>query len=122
MSVSEVADALDVSPTTILAIFAARHSSHSVGSNSKIKLRQLSDFLLELGDDFAFLGRQRRLRIDDTWFRIDLVFFHRRLRCLLIIDLLCGRPHKRSSVAQPVMWRSAKQAAIFTPFQYLNAT
>jgi hypothetical protein len=37
---------------------------------------------LELGDDFAFLGRQRRLRIDDTWFRIDLVFFHRRLRGL----------------------------------------
>jgi predicted nuclease of restriction endonuclease-like (RecB) superfamily len=35
----------------------------------------LTDFLLELGDDFAFLGRQRRLRIDDTWFRIDLVFF-----------------------------------------------
>lgn len=36
-------------------------------------------FLLELGDDFAFLGRQRRLRIDNTWFRTDLVFFRRRL-------------------------------------------
>jgi predicted nuclease of restriction endonuclease-like (RecB) superfamily len=47
----------------------------------------LTDFLLELGDDFAFLGRQRRLRIDDTWFRIDLVFFPRRLRALLIADL-----------------------------------
>jgi predicted nuclease of restriction endonuclease-like (RecB) superfamily len=45
-------------------------------------IQHLTDFLLELGDDFAFLGRQRRLRIDDTWFRIDLVFFHRRLRCL----------------------------------------
>jgi len=45
---------------------------------------------LELGDDFAFLGRQRRLRLDDTWFRIDLVFFHRRLRCLVIIDLKVG--------------------------------
>ncbi len=51
----------------------------------------LTDFLLELGDDFAFLGRQRRLRIDDSWFRIDLVFFHRRLRCLVIIDLKAGR-------------------------------
>jgi predicted nuclease of restriction endonuclease-like (RecB) superfamily len=50
-------------------------------------IRSLADFLLELGDDFAFLGRQRRLRIDDTWFRIDLVFFHRRLRCMIIIDL-----------------------------------
>lgn len=54
-------------------------------------LERLTDFLLELGDDFAFIGRQRRLRIDDTWFRVDLVFFHRRLRCLVIIDLKVGR-------------------------------
>ncbi|MEI7297395.1 PDDEXK nuclease domain-containing protein [Paraburkholderia tropica] len=54
-------------------------------------IQHLADFLLELGDDFAFLGRQRRLRIDDTWFRVDLVFFHRRLRCLVIIDLKVGR-------------------------------
>lgn len=54
-------------------------------------IQHLADFLLELGDDFAFLGRQRRLRLDDTWFRIDLVFFHRRLRCLVIIDLKVGR-------------------------------
>ena len=44
-------------------------------------IQHLADFLLELGDDFAFLGRQRRLRLDDNWFRIDLIFFHRRLRC-----------------------------------------
>jgi predicted nuclease of restriction endonuclease-like (RecB) superfamily len=50
-------------------------------------IQHLTDFLLELGDDFAFVGRQRRLRIDDNWFRIDLVFFHRRLRCLLLADL-----------------------------------
>jgi predicted nuclease of restriction endonuclease-like (RecB) superfamily len=54
-------------------------------------IQHLADFLLELGDDFAFVGRQRRLRIDDTWFRVDLVFFHRRLRCLVIIDLKVGR-------------------------------
>ena len=50
-------------------------------------IRHLQTFLLELGDDFTFVGRQRRLRIDDEWFRIDLVFFHRRLRCLVLIDL-----------------------------------
>ncbi len=54
-------------------------------------IQHLTDFLLELGDDFAFLGRQRRLRIDDNWFRVDLVFFHRRLRCLLIADLKVGK-------------------------------
>jgi len=54
-------------------------------------IQHLADFLLELGDDFAFLGRQRRLRIGDSWFRIDLIFFHRRLRCLVIIDLKVGK-------------------------------
>jgi predicted nuclease of restriction endonuclease-like (RecB) superfamily len=54
-------------------------------------IRRLADFLLELGDDFTFIGRQRRLRIDDNWFRVDLVFFHRQLRCLVIIDLKAGR-------------------------------
>src|SRR5713226_9013310 len=54
-------------------------------------IQRLTDFLLELGDDFAFLGRQRRLRIDDTWFRIDLVFFHRRLRGLVIADIKVGK-------------------------------
>ena len=54
-------------------------------------IHRLQDFLLELGDDFAFVGRQKRLRLDDTWFRVDLVFFHRRLRCLVIIDLKVGK-------------------------------
>ncbi|MDR0672943.1 MAG: PDDEXK nuclease domain-containing protein [Zoogloeaceae bacterium] len=50
-------------------------------------IHRLEDFLLELGGDFTFVGRQRRLRLDDAWFRVDLLFFHRRLRCLVIIDL-----------------------------------
>ena len=50
-------------------------------------IHRLEDFLMELGPDFAFVGRQRRLRIDQTWYRVDLLFFHRRLRCLVIIDL-----------------------------------
>jgi predicted nuclease of restriction endonuclease-like (RecB) superfamily len=54
-------------------------------------IQHLADFLLELGDDFAFVGRQRRLRLDDAWFRIDLLFFHRRLKCLVVIDLKVGR-------------------------------
>lgn len=54
-------------------------------------IRHLETFLLELGSDFAFVGRQRRLRIDDEWYRVDLIFFHRRLRCLLIIDLKLGK-------------------------------
>ncbi|WP_408474994.1 PDDEXK nuclease domain-containing protein [Paraburkholderia strydomiana] len=47
-------------------------------------IQHLADFLLEVGDDFAFAGRQRRSRIDDTWFRVDLVSFHRRLKWPII--------------------------------------
>jgi predicted nuclease of restriction endonuclease-like (RecB) superfamily len=52
---------------------------------------KLETFLLELGNDFTFIGRQRRLRVGDTWYRIDLLLFHRRLRCLVIIDLKTGK-------------------------------
>jgi len=54
-------------------------------------LRHLEKFLLELGGDFAFVGRQRRLRIGDQWYRVDLLFFHRTLRALVVIDLKVGR-------------------------------
>lgn len=51
----------------------------------------LQQFLLELGGDFTFVARQRRLRVGDEWYRIDLLFFHRRLRCLVVIDLKVGK-------------------------------
>jgi predicted nuclease of restriction endonuclease-like (RecB) superfamily len=54
-------------------------------------VHHLEHFLLELGNDFAFVARQRRLRIDDEWYRVDLLLFHRRLRCLVVIDLKLGR-------------------------------
>ncbi len=53
-------------------------------------IKHLEAFLLELGGDFTFVGRQRRLRIGNKWYRIDLLFFHRRLRCLVVIDLKLG--------------------------------
>ena len=54
-------------------------------------IRHLGVFLLELGSDFCFIGRQKRLRIGDEWYRVDLLFFHRRLRCLVVIDLKIGK-------------------------------
>ena len=53
-------------------------------------IRHLETFLLELGDDFCFMGRQRRLRVGGQWYRVDLLFFHRSLRCLVVIDLKIG--------------------------------
>lgn len=54
-------------------------------------IMKLENFLLELGGDFTFVGRQRRLRVGGEWYRVDLLFFHRRLRCLIIIDLKLGK-------------------------------
>lgn len=63
---------------------------YSEGDLEAALIHHIEHFLLELGGDFAFMGRQRRLRIGDQWFRVDLVFFHRRLRCLVIVDLKLG--------------------------------
>ncbi len=54
-------------------------------------IRHLESFLIELGGDFAFVARQRRLRVGDEWYRIDLLFFHRKLRSLVVIDLKLGK-------------------------------
>ena len=54
-------------------------------------ISHLETFLLELGGDFCFMGRQRRLRVGNEWYRVDLLFFHRRLRSLVIIDLKLGK-------------------------------
>ena len=53
-------------------------------------IRHLETFLMELGDDFCFMGRQRRLRVGSRWYRVDLLFYHRGLRCLVVIDLKIG--------------------------------
>lgn len=54
-------------------------------------LRDLEGFLIELGGDFAFLARQKRLVVDGEDFYLDLLFFHRRLRRLVAIELKLGK-------------------------------
>ncbi len=47
----------------------------------------LQPFLLELGKGFTFVGRQYRITLNNTYYRVDLVFYHRILRCFVLIDL-----------------------------------
>ena len=54
-------------------------------------VHHLEAFLLELGNDFTFVARQKKIRVGQQWYRIDLLLFHRRLRCLFIFDLKLGR-------------------------------
>lgn len=53
-------------------------------------LRELEAFILELGSDFAFLARQKRITVDGEDYYLDLLFYHRRLRRLVAIDLKLG--------------------------------
>jgi len=53
-------------------------------------LAELQRFLVELGTDFAFLARQKRIMVDHQDYAIDLLFYHRRLKCLVVIDLKIG--------------------------------
>jgi predicted nuclease of restriction endonuclease-like (RecB) superfamily len=54
-------------------------------------LVQLQAFIKELGNDFAFLDRQKRITVDAIDYRIDLLFYHRSLRRLVAIDLKLGK-------------------------------
>jgi len=54
-------------------------------------IKHLEAFLLELGAGFTFVARQKRIRVGGEWYRIDLLLFHRRLRCLVVIDLKLGK-------------------------------
>ena len=53
-------------------------------------IRHLETFLMELGGEFCFVGRQRRLHTGNRSYRVDLLFYHRALRCLVVIDLKIG--------------------------------
>lgn len=53
-------------------------------------LAELQRFIIELGSDFAFLSRQKRITIDNRDYYIDLLFYHRRLKSLIAIDLKIG--------------------------------
>lgn len=53
-------------------------------------LRELESFLLELGDGFAFMARQKRIQIDNDDYYIDLLFYHRGLNRLVALDLKLG--------------------------------
>lgn len=71
--------------------FLGLKDEYSESALEEALIHHLEHFLLELGNDFTFVARQKRLRVGDEWYRIDLLFFHRRLRCLVIIDLKVGK-------------------------------
>lgn len=70
--------------------FLGLSDSYSEKDLESAILNELQRFITELGTDFAFLARQKRITIDDRDYYIDLLFFHRRLKRLVVIDLKLG--------------------------------
>lgn len=71
--------------------FLGLHDNYSEKDLESAIIAELQRFITELGNDFAFLARQKRITVDDEDYYIDLLFYHRRLRCLVAIDLKLGK-------------------------------
>ena len=65
-------------------------SLYSESDLEKALLDKLQNFLLELGKGYTFVGRQYRITISNKHYRVDLVFYHRILKCFVLIDLKLG--------------------------------
>jgi len=70
--------------------FLELSNEHSEYELEQAILTKVRAFLIEMGGDFAFLGNQYRLKVGQKDYSVDLLLFHRRLRCLVAIDLKIG--------------------------------
>ena len=71
--------------------FLGLHDTYSEKDLESAILANLQKFISEMGTDFAFLARHKRIIIDNEDFYIDLLFYHRGLKCLIVIDLKLGK-------------------------------
>ena len=70
--------------------FLGLHDTYSEKDLEAALLREIERFLLELGTGFAFVARQKRIVVDGEDFYLDLLFYHRRLRRLVLVELKLG--------------------------------
>ena len=82
----EVAPQYTVKDPFVLA-FLDLDDQNTESDLKEVLIHRLETFLLELGADFGLVSRQQCLRVENEQCRVDRLFFHRRLRCLVVIDL-----------------------------------
>lgn len=86
-------------------------------------LQELEHFILELGSDFAFMARQKRLQIGGNDYYVDLLFYHRKLKCLVLIELKLGefKPEYKGQVELYLKWlaKHEQQAGENSPIAIL---
>ena len=83
--------AIGVFKDSYLLDFLSLPERHSEADLQTALLRNLRQFLLELGDGFAFVGEKVRVQVGNQDFELDLLFFHRDLQCLVAFELKTGR-------------------------------
>ncbi|MBU4501280.1 MAG: DUF1016 family protein [Nanoarchaeota archaeon] len=79
--------------------FLELERSHEEKELEKALLNRIEKVLLEFGNGFAFMGSQMKILIAGQYHKIDLVFYHRLLRCLVLVELKIGK-FRREFVAQ----------------------
>lgn len=84
-------DALSVFKDSYVVEFLGLPQGHAEADLHQGLVRNLKDFLVELGRDFCFVGSQFPLQVGGRDFALDLLFFHRGLNCLVAIELKIGR-------------------------------
>lgn len=86
-------------------------------------VKNIENFLMEMGSGFAFLERQKRISIDSTDYHLDLLFYHRKLKRLVAIDLKLGKfkPEHKAQMELYLRWlqKYEMQAGEETPIGLL---
>jgi len=86
--------------------FLGLHDEYSEADLESAIIREMERFLIELGVGFSFVARQKRMTIDDEDFYLDLLFFHRKLRRLVAIELRLDkfRPEHKGQMELYLRW------------------
>jgi len=88
--------------------FLELEESYSERDLESAILKELEKFILEFGSDFAFLARQKRIQIGNNDYVMDLLFYHRKLKRLVLIELKIGEfiPQYKGQVELYLKWLS----------------
>ncbi len=88
--------------------FLELEESYSERDLESAILQELEKFILEFGSDFAFLARQKRIQIGNSDYVMDLLFYHRKLKRLVLVELKIGEfiPHYKGQVELYLKWLS----------------
>jgi predicted nuclease of restriction endonuclease-like (RecB) superfamily len=80
-------EALSVFKSDYILEFLQLPADHNESDLQKALVTQMKKFIMELGRDFLFMGEEYRIQVGNSDFKADLLFFHRGLQCLVVVEL-----------------------------------